>query len=346
MKQKFIAGLLVVLMLLIVSCGKTEEPVTTPETGETEPEVIETEEAEETPEAESSLPKHDTLVAEIGDRQVTKDDFNKSFLFQKLSVLNAYGEKAFEGDEGKILTENLRNKVQQDLAKEQVFSILAENAGIQQDMEKAEEVYNNEFLAKNTEETLKYFEDNNLDKDFVKARIALETQIGDFVGMLHKEVEESDGFKELKESVKLVRARHILLPEAEEEKAKELKAQLDEDPSLFEALAKEYSQDTSAERGGDLGYFSKEEMVPEFSDAAYSLEVDQVSEPIKSQFGWHIIQTTEKGTLAEIAEKAEEDEAVKRLVLKHTQAEVIKMINERSAEQEAKTPIKYYSLED
>ena len=62
----------------------------------------------------------------------------------------------------------------------------------------------------------------------------------------------------------------------------------------FEDLAKEYSSDGSAEQGGDLGWFGPGKMVPEFEEAAYALEVNEISEPVQSQFGFHIIKVTEK----------------------------------------------------
>jgi len=62
----------------------------------------------------------------------------------------------------------------------------------------------------------------------------------------------------------------------------------------FEDLAKQYSQDASAASGGDLGYFSRGQMVQEFEDAAFALEVGQVSGLVKTQFGYHIIKLLEK----------------------------------------------------
>jgi len=63
--------------------------------------------------------------------------------------------------------------------------------------------------------------------------------------------------------------------------------------SDFSALAKEYSQDPgSAAMGGDLGYFSKGKMVPEFEEAAFKLKKNEVSEPVKSVYGYHIIKVT------------------------------------------------------
>lgn len=86
-------------------------------------------------------------------------------------------------------------------------------------------------------------------------------------------------------------ARHILVEDPE--LAEDLKKQLD-DGADFAELAKENSTDSSAEEGGDIGSFSKDSnLVPEFLDAAYSLEIDEISEPIESQFGFHIIQVTD-----------------------------------------------------
>lgn len=97
-------------------------------------------------------------------------------------------------------------------------------------------------------------------------------------------------------------ARHILV--ADEETANEVVEKLNNGGD-FAKLAEEYSQDGSASNGGELGWFTVGSMVPEFNDAAYALEVNEISEPVKSQFGYHIIQVTDKrevkdyGTLEE-----------------------------------------------
>jgi foldase protein PrsA len=88
-----------------------------------------------------------------------------------------------------------------------------------------------------------------------------------------------------------IKASHILVED--EEKAKEVKSKLDAGEK-FEDLAKEYSTDGSAEQGGDLGWFGPGKMVPEFEEAAYALEVNEISEPVQSQFGFHIIKVTDK----------------------------------------------------
>jgi peptidyl-prolyl cis-trans isomerase C len=85
-----------------------------------------------------------------------------------------------------------------------------------------------------------------------------------------------------------VHARHILVED--EAAAKELIVQLDGGAD-FAALAKERSTGPSAARGGDLGYFTADQMVPEFSEQAFKLEDGQHSKmPVQTQFGWHVIK--------------------------------------------------------
>ena len=91
--------------------------------------------------------------------------------------------------------------------------------------------------------------------------------------------------------VEEVRAAHILV--AEEEKAKELKAQLDAGAD-FAALAAEHGTDGTATRGGDLGWFEKAQMVPEFADAAFAMEAGTISDPVQTAFGWHLIKLDAK----------------------------------------------------
>jgi peptidyl-prolyl cis-trans isomerase C len=88
-----------------------------------------------------------------------------------------------------------------------------------------------------------------------------------------------------------VHARHILVET--EDDAKAVKADLDKGADFAE-LAKKKSKDPGASDGGDLGFFTKEQMVPEFSAVAFTLEPGKISDPVKSQFGWHIIKVEEK----------------------------------------------------
>jgi peptidyl-prolyl cis-trans isomerase C len=100
-----------------------------------------------------------------------------------------------------------------------------------------------------------------------------------------------DAVKQMKPEEE-VRARHILV-ETEDE-AKAVKDDLDKGGDFAE-LAKSKSKDPgAAAEGGDLGFFSKDQMVAEFADAAFKLDKGQTSDPVKSSFGWHIIRVEEK----------------------------------------------------
>ena len=87
-----------------------------------------------------------------------------------------------------------------------------------------------------------------------------------------------------------IHARHILV--ATEAEAKEVAERLKKGED-FATLAKEKSKDEGAD-GGDLGFFPRGQMLKPFEDAAFALEVGQISEPVQTQFGWHIIKVEEK----------------------------------------------------
>ena len=87
--------------------------------------------------------------------------------------------------------------------------------------------------------------------------------------------------------------RHILLNKDQQQKAEDIKAQL-QDGGDFAALAKENSQDPgSAEKGGDLGCLGKGETVPPFEEAAFAAEPGEVVSPVETKFGYHLIEVTE-----------------------------------------------------
>lgn len=93
--------------------------------------------------------------------------------------------------------------------------------------------------------------------------------------------------KELK-GQKEVKVAHILVDT--EEKAKEIKKKLNKG-SKFEDLVKEFSKDEGSKaNGGELGYVMKGQLVPEFENKAFSMKQDEISDPVKTQFGWHIIK--------------------------------------------------------
>lgn len=132
-----------------------------------------------------------------------------------------------------------------------------------------------------------------------------ETALKKFIPVSNKEVKEyleneankartENLFKERKATLdkpERVRASHILVKT--EDKMKELQSKLTK--GNFASMAKKYSVDTSnADKGGSLGTFARGRMVPEFEKVAFSLQPGKVSEPVKTQFGWHFILVQKK----------------------------------------------------
>ncbi|TFG20060.1 MAG: peptidylprolyl isomerase [Promethearchaeota archaeon] len=86
-----------------------------------------------------------------------------------------------------------------------------------------------------------------------------------------------------------MRAKHILVPKHGQllKIMEKLNA-----GQKFEDLAREFSECPSKNKGGDLGFFERGKMVPEFERAVLSLKIGDISEPVKTQFGWHLIKRT------------------------------------------------------
>lgn len=91
----------------------------------------------------------------------------------------------------------------------------------------------------------------------------------------------------------VIGAKHILVDS--EEKAKEIKNKIDSGEVSFEDAARENSSCPSKEQGGDLGTFGKGMMVPEFEEASLKAEIGKTTEPVKTQFGYHLINVYQRG---------------------------------------------------
>ncbi|WP_019414342.1 peptidylprolyl isomerase [Paenisporosarcina sp. TG20] len=132
-------------------------------------------------------------------------------------------------------------------------------------------------------------------------------------------------------------ARHVLV--ADEATALEVKAKL-EGGADFTEVAKEYSTEPAAqETGGDLGWFTPDEMLKEFSDAALALEPNTISDPVKSQYGFHIIEVIEKreadkdiGTLEENKEDIAKTLKMQKADPQSLLPKVSKLMNEANIE--------------
>ena len=135
-------------------------------------------------------------------------------------------------------------------------------------------------------------------------------------------------------------ARHILVEDEETARTvyEKLKAGGD-----FAKLAKEYSTDGTAEKGGELGWFTVGAMVQEFNDAAYALELNEISEPVKTEFGYHIIQVTDKREVKDYGTLKEKKDEIKDAIAS-TKGDWNKKVAELI--KEAKIEIKDKDLKD
>jgi peptidyl-prolyl cis-trans isomerase C len=118
-----------------------------------------------------------------------------------------------------------------------------------------------------------------------------------------------------------VHARHILV--GDEATAKKIIAELKKGAD-FAALSKQYSKDPGASaQGGDLGWFKKTDMVPEFADTAFALKDNEITPaPVKTQFGWHVIQTLGHRTSPPPSFEQERDQIRQQMVQAAVQKEV------------------------
>lgn len=152
-------------------------------------------------------------------------------------------------------------------------------------------------------------------------------------------VSEEEVKKEFEDKYKEeIKASHILVKD--EKTAKEVKERLDKGED-FTKLASNYSIDPgSKDKGGDLGYFTKGNMVPEFDQVVFSLDVNHVSDPVKTEYGYHIIKVTDK--------KTNTFEDKKEIIEKELTYKKAKPINEviSKLQKEADITIKDKELED
>ncbi|HDR7795215.1 TPA: peptidylprolyl isomerase PrsA [Bacillus luti] len=201
-----------------------------------------------------------TAIATATDSTITKSDFEKQ-------LKDRYGK------------DMLYEMMAQDII---MKKYKVSDDDVNKEVQKVKNQYGDQFKTLLENNRLKDEEDF---KNQIKFKLAMNEAI-------KKSVTEKDVKDHYKPEIK---ASHILV--SDENEAKEIKKKLDAGTS-FEELAKQESQDMiSKEKGGDLGYFSSGTMTPEFETAAYKLKVGQISDPVKSPNGYHIIKLTGKKDL-------------------------------------------------
>ncbi len=200
----------------------------------------------------------------------------KDYLFELASVKKFYTSQGqdLNSAEGKKKLAQLK----QDLIKQQEDNLLAEQAASKYKIVVTNKDVDAEFneLVKNA---------GGIDK----VKTTLDKLYGWTVDDFRQKVRESIVQKKLGEKIAADTSLNGGAQKQAEDILKQVKAGGD-----FAELAKKYSQDGSASNGGDLGFFGKGQMVPEFEQAAFALETGAVSGIVKTQYGYHIIKVTDK----------------------------------------------------
>ena len=261
---------------------------------------------------------NEDIVAVVNGTKITKSDFEKTALKVGKEYEMIFGEEIWtsEVEGGKTFKEEFDNEILNVMISQERVNQQAEKENITvTDEEVANEMSSYMQMIENVDEYNKFMEENGIDEEFLKNHFR-QTLIFDKYRnkiMSETEITENDlrdyyntHIDEYKKEE--IKASHILIttlndmgePLSEEETAKKESEAQDilariKQGEDFEALAKEYSDDkASASNGGDLGYFAKGVMVPEFEEAAFKLEKGQVSDVVKSSFGYHIIKVDDK----------------------------------------------------
>ncbi|WP_352418003.1 peptidylprolyl isomerase [Proteiniborus sp.] len=186
---------------------------------------------------------------------------------------------------------------------------------------------------------------NNFDKEeafvteleLVKANLLKQYAVAKVLNNITANEEEiKDYYEKYKDTFKKpesVRASHILIDDENTALSiiKEIKQGL-----AFQDAAKKHSKCPSGANGGDLGYFTKGRMVPEFENAAFELNIDEISDPVKSQFGYHIILVTDKKEASESSIEEVRDELVKQITIVKQNAIYSKKVAELSNKYDVK----------
>ncbi|WP_174616072.1 peptidylprolyl isomerase [Virgibacillus ihumii] len=202
------------------------------------------------------------IVVETIAGDITKNEF-----YQKLK--DQYGDVVLRG---MVTTEVLDDKY--EVSKEE----------IDKEVKKTKDQLGEQFELALQQMGIK---DEDAYRELVRKNLLLEQAIYEDVNVTEDEIKEQ--YDRMKTEVQ---AQHILVDD--KKTAKEIKNKLNNGKN-FAQLAKEYSKDKSnASKGGKLGYFSVGEMAPAFEDAVFSMKKGEISDPVQTQFGYHIIKVTDK----------------------------------------------------
>jgi len=249
----------------------------------------------------SDLIKQEGVLATVNGKAITQEEYDETLAAYKNMVETQYGEGAWDQvmSDGKTLGDYYKDEaIMENIILELLLIDAAEKDGFtmtDEELKTELDVYKGYFGT--DEEYQEFLKTNEMTEEYLTDAIKKEYIINHY---LEKNIETlvptDDELKKVFEETKMgeqVRASHILVNTEDEAKAVIERLNKGE---VFEDVAKEVSIDPSKANGGDLDFFAYGGMVKEFSDAAFSMEIGDISDAVKSQFGYHIIKVTDKKT--------------------------------------------------
>jgi foldase protein PrsA len=280
MKKRVVAIFMVVLMVVpgvLAACSAAQEGQSAPET-----EAV-------------------TKVATINGVDLPLEEFESFFAFNKkyVEVIGYITPEMWTEDAGNGMTyerEYLDSMIAQ-YVQQKTLELAALDMGItvadEEVQAELDSIKADEELKTNYEE---FLANTGIDEVYYQELLKQQLLIEKYDTQLRSEIEIADTdvqafYDANAASYEQVWARHILVESQEEADAIYERAVAGED---FATLAQENSIGPSAETGGDLGYFSRGQMVPEFELAAFSTEAGEISAPVSTQFGWHVIKVEDR----------------------------------------------------
>lgn len=239
------------------------------------------------------------VKAKVNDKLISQEEYDEHLSVYRKMAESQYGAGAWEMEvsEGQTMGSYYESTLLDQMIMDLLLVEAAEKEGITISEEELGEELKNFKTYLDTEEQYKQFlEGYGMTEEYLKESLRKEYLINHYLAIKIENLQPTDEelqtlFNDLKMNER-VRASHILVET--EDDAKKVIERINKGES-FEELAKELSKDTgSAANGGDLDYFEYTDMVQPFSESAFNLEIGEISEPVKSEFGYHVIKVTDK----------------------------------------------------
>ncbi|GIN58726.1 foldase protein PrsA [Lederbergia ruris] len=256
------------------------------------------------------------IVANVGDVKITKDELHEQ-------LMDNYGDQTLDAMiNDKIVDMEIKKEkvsVSDDEIKKEMDKYIEQSGG--------EEAFNSALQQQGLQK-------KDVKKDIVRF-LSIQKILEPRIEITDDEIKEYfENNKASFDQEEQVEASHILVKD--EKTANEVKKKLD-DGEDFAKLAKEYSKDeANAESGGELGFFGKGKMVKEFEDKAFSMKVDEISDPVKTEHGYHIIKVTDKKEAKEAKLADHKDEIKEQLFDQKLQTEYQTWLNEKKEDYKIK----------